>query len=289
MAQTLARSATRSFALAPRGILRQNLPMSLRVSIAIAALATAHAAAETPAWWQRMADALGIQPQAPQGDPPIELFDPAGKAAPWIAGMGLPCRAWDGNERAALLVIGPDALSGAEPMPGDIEKFVAVGGKVLILPQDPVWLAEFVGMEPSSQPCVRSGPGDPAQAIARGLSSEALGGWPAPIARSPIRLPSRGGWHSLLDATGQAGYSILMEADYGWGRLTLCAIDFLGAASHEPATALARRVISHAARASQATAPTWRADRDANRRLFDPAPPDQAKGNGFYIRASVTP
>ncbi|MCC6354004.1 MAG: hypothetical protein IT577_08975 [Verrucomicrobiae bacterium] len=203
--------------------------------------------------------------------------------------MGIPCRPWDGLERAALLVVGKDAISGSEPIPGDIEKFVALGGKALIMPQDPVWLAEFVGLEPSPQPCLRSVPGDPEQAIARGLASESLGSWPAPISPTPIRLPQRGGWRSLLDAVGQAGYSLLMEADHGWGRITVCAIDLEAAASHDPAKLLARRILSHAARPSRATAPSWRADRDANRRLFDPAPPDAANEKGFYIRVGAAP
>lgn len=263
--------------------------MTLRLGIAMVALASVGATDGAPAWWQRVSEALGLRSAQADAAAPIEIFDPGGKATEWIAGLGLTVRPWDGIERAALLVIGEDALAGADPMPGDIEKFVAVGGKVLILPQDPIGLAEFVGLHPSPQPCLRCGPGDPEQAVARGLPSDALGGWSSPMAKAPIRLPDRGGWRSLLDAIGQPGHTILMEADYGWGRITICAIDFENSATRPPAMDLAQRVIAHAGRATQLAAPVWRDDREANRRLFHPSPPDAAGGEGFYRKAGAAP
>ncbi|GEM_PF-6510489 len=278
--------------------------------MAITILASAQITfADAPDWWQRLAESAGLRPRAADEKSPTEIFDSGGKTTALMTRLGLRYRTWDGLERASLLIIGPDALTGSEPMPGDIEKFAAAGGKVLILAQDPIWIAEFVGLEPSPEPCLRAGPGGLNQAVAQGLPPEALGGWPSPLAKSPIRAPNRGGWRSLLDPIGQPGFTILMEMDYGWGRITWCSIDFDMATGHEPAMALARRVIEHAARPSGLDAPSWRADREANRRLFDPAPtakatpaaapnqkssdPSRSDGGttpiGFYITPGTAP
>lgn len=185
-------------------------------------------------------------PDAVRGE--VLIFDPNGGTTAALMRIGIRTQRWDGEPSPLLLVIGRDALSHQKQPPGDLEKFVQQGGRILVFAQRPDWLVNQAGFRVSGLIDRRVFPvslDHPALIrLQTGDLSDWLGGldddWDSAeqatttkgpgrygwtinrrqaVAISAIEKPHRAGWRPILQSGFDHQYSPLMELDYGSGRI----------------------------------------------------------------------
>ena len=189
----------------------------------------------------------------------LTIFDPAGKTSAMLKQLGYPLVPWNGSQVSSLLIIGREAFSSGEKLPGSLESFVRNGGKVIVFPQPREWL-ENTGFRVAGHVGRRAYPVDSNHAAISGLDSEDLRDWvgestlveayPDTIKTAPARMspvttpwhgwhwgnrggissasiekPHRSGWRPILESEFDLAYSPLMELDYGKGQLILNELD----------------------------------------------------------------
>lgn len=218
---------------------------------------------------------------APRGV--IAAYDPRGKTSALLTRLGYSVKPWNGKATSQLLVIGREALSATGKMPGDLEKFVRGGGRVILFEQDPHWVREKLGLRMSHQQSRRVFPVG-ASPITANLGDTDLQDWngastlltPYPdylrggtpytalsktnypyagwrwgnrhtVASAAVEKPHRSGWRPLLECEFDLSYSPLMELDFGAGRLIWCQLDLEDHAALDPAARrLAAKVVEYA-------------------------------------------
>jgi beta-galactosidase len=67
----------------------------------------------------------------------VVVYDPVGKTSKLLTDMGVTFQAWDGRKSDQLLIVGREALGDDAAPPGDLEKFVREGGRLLMMQQQP--------------------------------------------------------------------------------------------------------------------------------------------------------
>ncbi|WP_445247782.1 glycoside hydrolase family 2 protein [Microcoleus sp. OTE_8_concoct_300] len=188
----------------------------------------------------------------------LTIFDPAGKTSAMLKQLGHPLVPWNGSQVSSLLIIGREAFSSGEKLPGSIESFVQNGGKAIVFPQGREWL-ENTGFRVARHVSRRAYPVDSNHPAISGLDSEDLRDWvgestlvePYPdtiqtgpnlspvnkpwygwrwgnrggVSSASIEKPHRSGWRPILESEFDLAYSPLMELDYGKGRLILNELD----------------------------------------------------------------
>ena len=188
----------------------------------------------------------------------IAIFDPAGKTSAMLKQLGHQLVPWNGSQLSALLIIGREAFSSGEKLPGSLENFVRNGGKAIVFPQRPEWL-QNTGFRVASHVSRRAYPVDSNHPAVIGLDGEDMRDWvgestlveaypnaiPTNVRFSPAKMPwygwhwgNRGGvssasiekphrtsWRPILESEFDLAYSPLMELDYGKGRLILNELD----------------------------------------------------------------
>jgi beta-galactosidase len=188
----------------------------------------------------------------------LTIFDPAGKTSAMLKQLGHPLVPWNGSQVSSLLIIGREAFSSGEELPGSLESFVRNGGKAIVFPQRREWL-ENMGFRVAGHVSRRAYPVDSNHPAISGLDSEDLRDWvgestlveayPDTIKTAPrmspantpwygwhwgnrggvssasIEKPHRSGWRPILESEFDLAYSPLMELDYGKGRLILNELD----------------------------------------------------------------
>jgi beta-galactosidase len=188
----------------------------------------------------------------------LTIFDPAGKTSAMLKQLGHPLVPWNGSQVSSLLIIGREAFSSGEKLPGSLESFVRNGGKAIVFTQRREWL-ENTGFRVAGHVGRRAYPVDSNHPAISGLDSEDLRDWvgestlveayPDPIKTAPrmspanmpwygwhwgnrggvssasIEKPHRSGWRPILESEFDLAYSPLMELDYGKGRLILNELD----------------------------------------------------------------
>ncbi|MCZ0904871.1 hypothetical protein ON021_33745, partial [Microcoleus sp. HI-ES] len=65
----------------------------------------------------------------------VTIFDPAGKTSAMLKQLGYQLVPWNGSQVSSLLIIGREAFSSGENLPGSVESFVRNGGQVIVFPQ----------------------------------------------------------------------------------------------------------------------------------------------------------
>ena len=188
----------------------------------------------------------------------LTIFDPAGKTSAMLKQLGHPLVPWNGSQVSSLLIIGREAFSSGEKLPGSLESFVRNGGKAIVFPQPREWL-ENTGFRVARHVSRRAYAVDSNHPVISGLDSEDLRDWvgestlvePYPdtiktgprlspvnkpwhgwhwgnrggVSSASIEKPHRSAWRPILESEFDLAYSPLMELDYGKGRLILNELD----------------------------------------------------------------
>lgn len=188
----------------------------------------------------------------------VTIFDPVGKTTKMLQQLGYSVTSWDGSPTKSLLIIGREALSNNQKLPGDLEAFVRNGGRAIIFPQQREWL-EKLGFRVAQHLTRRVFPVDSNHPVVNGLDEADLRDWQgestmvkgypditkkAPnsddwggllygwhwgnrgvVSSASVEKPHRSGWRPILESEFDLAYSPLMELDYGKGRLILNTLD----------------------------------------------------------------
>lgn len=188
----------------------------------------------------------------------VAIFDPVGKTSAMLKQLGYEVVPWNGSQVSSLLIIGREAFSSGQNLPGNLETFVRNGGKAIVFPQRREWLRNM-GLRVAEHISRRVYPIDSNHPVVSGLDEADLRDWigestlleaypdtiqkPARLspANSPwygwhwgnrggvssasIEKPHRSSWRPILESEFDLAYSPLMELDYGKGRLILNQLD----------------------------------------------------------------
>ncbi|HLO47627.1 MAG TPA: glycoside hydrolase family 2 TIM barrel-domain containing protein, partial [Kamptonema sp.] len=196
-----------------------------------------------------------VFPILPKATANVVVFDPVGKTTKMLYQLGYKVAPWDGSQTRSLLVIGREALSSGQKMPGNLEVFVRNGGRAIIFPQPREWLQKL-GFRVAEHLSRRVFPVDSNHPILKGLDEVDLRDWTGEstlveaypdtrnlgdnpyrkygwhwgnrgtVSSASVEKPHRSGWRPILESEFDLAYSPLMELDYGKGRLILNSLDF---------------------------------------------------------------
>lgn len=215
----------------------------------------------------------------------VLVHDPAGRTTEMLKRLGYRVVPWNGAaDGNRLLVIGREAFTSAQPLPGDLAAFVRDGGHAIIQAQDPHHVRGQRGMRVSYKASRRVYAANPDHPVLSGLDAEDLRDWRGhgtlikakpdyvngsgpDVAKAPTTLPyagwrwglrgtvatgapekpHRAGWRPILECEFDLAYSPLMELDYGRGRVLWCQLDLEDHAAIDPAAnRLARQILNYA-------------------------------------------
>lgn len=225
-------------------------------------------------------------------DRTVLVFDPEGRTTQLLNRLGIKTVAWTGKSFKLPLIIGRNALSSGKPLPGDLEAYANAGGSVLLMAQDPRWMADYWGLRINQQVTRRAFPTQKDHPILAGLDAEDLRDWrgegtliaPYPevadltresdygwhwgnrgsITSAAIEKPHNSAWRSILECEFDLAYSPLLEMQTGAGKVLLCTLDLDGRTTTDPAAdLLATRLVTYLSASSvpfpsDAGAPTGR-------------------------------
>ena len=194
--------------------------------------------------------------------PKLFVFDPEGKTSALLNTLGADVAPWNGENFSAdrpLLVIGRQALSGVappggkpptggKPLPGDLEKFVNAGGRLLVMSQNPNWMQKVPGFRISRQVSRRIYPVMTDHPITAGLDADDFRDWAGAgtliearpvypldtfidygwhwgnqgsVSSTAVEKPHYSGWTPILEGEFDLAYSPLMQLAYGQGAVVL--------------------------------------------------------------------
>ncbi len=209
----------------------------------------------------------------------LAIFDPVGKTSAMLKQLGYELVAWNGSQVSSLLIIGREAFSSGQNLPGNLETFVGNGGKAIVFPQRREWLRDK-GLRVAEHISRRVYPIDSSHPVVSGLDEADLRDWTGestlleaypdtvqkPSRLSPANTPwygwhwgNRGGvssasiekphhssWRPILESEFDLAYSPLMELDYGKGLLILNQLDLEDHFAADPGAAqLAQTLVSY--------------------------------------------
>lgn len=214
------------------------------------------------------------RPQPATGE--VLVHDPRGHTTRMLRALGYTVRPWTGQTTTDLVVIGREAL--AQPVPADLQRLIAAGGRVLVMAQHPDWTRDALGLRVARHMSRRVFRIDAEHPVVAGLDDEDLRDWagvstlvePYPevgtanqampygwkwgnrggLTSGAIEKPHHAGWRPLLECEFDLAYTPLMELDHGRGRMIWCALDLEDFVPQEPAAVLlARQLLVYAATA----------------------------------------
>ncbi|MEZ2236004.1 glycoside hydrolase family 2 protein [Microcoleus sp.] len=203
----------------------------------------------------------------------LTIFDPVGKTSAMLKQLGYELLPWNGNVGATtggattggattgglpLLIIGREAFSSGQNLPGNLETFVRNGGKVIVFSQSREWLRNM-GLRIAQHISRRVYPINSNHQAVSGLDEADLRDWIGQstlieaypdtvhtvgklspknshwygwhwgnyggVSSASIEKPHRTSWRPILESEFDLAYSPLMELDYGKGRLILNELD----------------------------------------------------------------
>jgi beta-galactosidase len=213
--------------------------------------------------------------QAPLGLA-VAAIDPAGDTSALLRRLGCELAA-PAPER--LLVVGRNALASGAVTIAELRRQAEAGARILVMAQDPAWIAKAIGWRVGHQVVRRVFAVDPGHPLLEGLEGDDLADWAGAgslIAAQPevaapargyprygwhwgnrgsvcsamIEKPQRSAWRPLLEGDFDLAYTPLMELELGAGRMVWCSLD-LEARGAEDAAAdrLAANLLRYAAAA----------------------------------------
>ena len=188
----------------------------------------------------------------------LAIFDPVGKTSAMLKQLGYQPVPWNGSQVSSLLIIGREAFSSGQNLPGNLETFVRNGGKAIVFPQRREWLKNM-GLRVAEHVSRRAYPIDSNHPAVNGLDEADLRDWTGEstlieaypdtiqtgarlspsnmpwygwhwgnrggVSSASIEKPHRTSWRPILESEFDLAYSPLMELDYGKGRLILNELD----------------------------------------------------------------
>ncbi len=188
----------------------------------------------------------------------VTIFDPVGKTSAMLKQLGHEVVPWNGSQVSSLLIIGREAFSSGQKLPGNLETFVRNGGKAIVFPQRREWL-QNMGLRVAEHVSRRVYPIDSNHPVVSGLDEADLRDWMGEstlieaypdtiqtgarlspsnmpwygwhwgnrgaVSSASIEKPHRTSWRPILESEFDLAYSPLMELDYGKGRLILNELD----------------------------------------------------------------
>jgi beta-galactosidase len=211
----------------------------------------------------------------------VAVFDPAGKTTRMLQQLGYTTVPWDGLPAPRLLVIGREALSGGNKLPGSLEAFVRNGGRAIVFTQNPEWMRSALGFRVAPHLSRRVFPVDATHPAVKGLDELDLRDWTGEstlveaypntlnggvklspysvpwygwhwgnrgaLSSAPVEKPHLSGWRPILESEFDLAYTPLMELDYGQGRLIWNTLDLEDHVPVDAAAAkLARQIVDYA-------------------------------------------
>lgn len=214
----------------------------------------------------------------------VPVVDPAGLTSGLLARLGVAATPWDGSPGAGHLIVGRGGLESADDAQfARLEGFVAAGGRLLVMAQDPEWMRRRLGLRvhrlltrqvfPMPHPgTVMSGldaedlrdwtgegtlvepypwdlSGDGDAALGRRPTSEPAYGWrwgaAGTVTSAAIEKPHRSGWRPLAECEFDLAYTPFMELALGRGAVAMCTFDVEGRPAGDPAVdEVARRMLA---------------------------------------------
>lgn len=206
----------------------------------------------------------------------VALWDPVGKTGTLLKQLGVTSVPWDGKP-TPMLVVGREALSSGAKPPAPLGDYVAGGGRLLVMTQNPEWIRRNLGLRVSRHGSRLAWPTIPNHPVMTGLTAANLQDWAGNstliearpeyasnqfpefgwrwglrhmLATAAIEKPHLSGWRPLLESEFDLQYSPLMELDFGRGRITLCTLDLEDQSPADPAAErLARNLLGAVATA----------------------------------------
>ncbi|MBE9126900.1 MULTISPECIES: glycoside hydrolase family 2 protein [unclassified Coleofasciculus] len=211
---------------------------------------------------------------------PIAVFDPVGKTTQMLQQLGYNVESWNGSFTSSLLVIGREALSSGDKLPGNLEAFIGNGGRAIVFTQNPDWMSSTIGWRIAPHLSRRVFLVNETHLATSGLDELDLRDWagestlveaypdttkggmnPNPhgtpwygwhwgnrgaVSSASVEKPHRSSWRPILESEFDLAYTPLMELDYGKGRLIWSTLDLddhlqLDAAARQ----LARQLIAY--------------------------------------------
>ncbi len=207
------------------------------------------------------ADTFHISLFQPPGDIDHELacFDPVGLTSGMLRDIGLDIVPWDGDMNVPELVIGRQVLCSGYDLPGNLQEYVNKGGRLLIMPQSPVWSEKILGFRMSKYVSRYVFPVDDNHPVMKGLAEKNIRNWrgsgtlveaypdylnqtvkegkygvpyygwhwgnTGSLASTAFEKPHTSGWRPILECEFDLAYTPLMEMNYGKGKIILNTLD----------------------------------------------------------------
>lgn len=218
----------------------------------------------------------------------VYVFDPEGDTARILEDdLDQEVREWKGEIReGAVLVVGRRALSLGK-LPGELEDFVAQGGRLAIHAQEPGYLRDVLGLRVSAHVGRRAWPVATQRdhPIVKGLDGEDFRDWNGkgtlvaerptglkdPMAKDAsaygngwrwgnrgavssaiVEKPHYSGWTPILEGEFDLAFSSLMELRYGKGLAILNTLDVEEREGEPMAAEIVSRILRYAAQADAA-------------------------------------
>jgi len=215
----------------------------------------------------------------------VSAFDPHGDTSAALEAVGVQVTPWtEGQPAQPVAIIGRDALSGGNQVPGDIERFVREGGRLIVFTQDPQWIEHALHLRVADYSSRQAFVADEEHPIVAGLDAEDLSYWNGSatniegypsypqwewtpkygwkwgnrhtISAAPIEKPHRGGWTPIVEQEFDLAYTPLMELRYGRGLIVFNTFDVEARTRPDPAAQqLTRQLVQYAADAELAPRP----------------------------------
>ena len=215
----------------------------------------------------------------------VSLFDSLGKSGPMLRWLGVRASPWDGRDVSRPLIVGREAMTSGKPLPGSLRRYVAAGGRLLLLAQKRSWLRKAMGFRIAEHLSRRAFPiagmgltGVDATDLADWRSASTLEeaypdfrtlprpvkdhspsfGWrwgsQGAVSSAAIEKPHLSGWTPILETEFDLAYSPLMRLAIGKGQVTLCTLDLEDGFAADPfARRVAARVLSLAVQRTNRT------------------------------------
>jgi len=201
----------------------------------------------------------------------VFLFDPEGDSKALLERLGFRVIDWTGKPSLSnVLVIGRNALSNGEGLPGSIREFLSVGGRVLLLTQNPDWLTRNFSLEIIKGAKHRFWPivTQKKHPALRDLEDKDFSFWNGrgalleneqgntdiwlesndsdflpwvwqygnlgSVSSAPIFKPVVGGWVPVIEGGENLVWTPLLEKHFGKGLMLLCTLDLENRGKTDP-------------------------------------------------------
>ncbi len=210
-------------------------------------------------------------------DVTVAAFDPLGDTTDWLKQVGVNVESWtQGQPSRPVAVVGRHALTRGGQIPGDLDRFVSEGGRLIVFTQDPQWIEHALHLRVAPQQVRQAFVADSDHPVMNGFDTDDLSYWNGSstttagyprypqwewtpkygwkwgnrhtISSAPIEKPHYGSWTPIVEQGFDLAYTPLMQMRYGKGMVIVNTFDVEGRTRVDPvARRLTQRLIRYAA------------------------------------------